>query len=239
MNTIHVSIAGHEYQFTLNFAGTKEYFDCFLTSGEECAAYDVVQPVSVEAVGREMGRLGSGPAFAEYSLLIEPFSDVVLHKCCFLFHGAAFIWKGGAYLFTGKSGVGKTTQLYNWMRMYGSGTEIINGDKPAVSVKDDGLYVHPSPWTGKEGWSGTKSARLRGIILLEQGRENSIRQMNEQEAVFPMFLQFLYVPDTTEKVEMVCGYLESLLRNIPVWKLVNDGSMISTEMVHEIIGEGL
>lgn len=239
MNTIHVSIAGHEYQFTLNFAGTKKYFDSFLSPEKECAAFDIVQPVSVEAVGREMGRLGSGSAFAEYSLLIGSFSDAALHKGCFLFHGAAFIWEGGAYLFTGKSGVGKTTQLYNWMRMYGSETEIINGDKPVVSLKDDEFYVHPSPWTGKEGWSGTGSARLRGIVLLEQGRKNSIRRMSAREAVFPMFLQFLYVPDTVGKVDLVCGYLDSLLMNIPVWKLVNDGSMISTEMVYGIMGEGL
>jgi len=100
----------------------------------------------------------------------------------FYFHGAVFSWHGRAFMFTAKSGTGKSTQLKNWLQLYGDEINIINGDKPILAIRDDQVLVYPSPWKGKEGWGQDDvMLPLAGIIFLEQDRINEIRKMNIRE----------------------------------------------------------
>nr|MCR5450721.1 hypothetical protein [Solobacterium sp.] len=142
-----------------------------------------------------------------------------------------------AYLFTGTSGTGKTTQLRHWINLFPDEVEIINGDKPVIEQRENTFIVHPSPWTGKEGWTGTRSAELGGIITLEQGNKDQIYRMNKKDAVFPLFLQFLYKADDEESVDLVCEYERDLIENIPVWKLINTGTEASALLTHKTLTE--
>ena len=231
-----LSLAGLSVQVSCQSRGTVTYFRDFEDADRDGRPFDiVVPPVGREAILREKERLGSDLAFAEYSLLIEGFANRVLPHGRFLFHGAAFLWRGKAFILTGKSGVGKTTQLRHWKRMYPEEIRLINGDKPLVEVRDGRFYVHPSPWTGKEGWNGTVSGELAGIILLEQGKTDRIRRLPVKEAVFPVFLQFLYIPEGPEALDRVCAYEEALLEKVPVWKLVNRGGPASSALAHDTL----
>lgn len=195
----------------------------------------IIPSVCPEKLIKETYRL-QNRAFAEYSLLFENTVNTVLPLDHFFFHGAAFYWNGKAFLFAGKSGIGKTTQLKNWLKLYGKEIEIINGDKPIIELKEDNRFiVHPSPWTGKEGWNGNMSGELGGIILLEQGKENSISRMSVKEAVYPIFLQFLYKPDNIESVNLVCDYEHHLLNSVPVWNLINTGDEDSAKLTYKVL----
>ena len=125
--------------------------------------------------------------------------------------------------------------LRHWIEQYSHETEIINGDKPVIEYKNGEFIVYPSPWTGKEGWSGTVTAKLAGIVLLEQGQVNSISRMEKQLAVFPMFLQFLYKPVDESSVDLVCQYEQAMLEHLPVWRFVNNGTFEAAQVAHKIL----
>ena len=194
-----------------------------------------VPAVSVECLRKETARLDNNQPFAEYSLLLENIVNPVLRHSRFFFHGAAFLWNEKVFISTGKSGVGKTTMLRNWLKLYPREIEIINGDKPVIEKHGNSFIVHPSPWTGKEGWNGTRTGKLAGIICLEQGQTNHICKMTWGNAVFPIFLQFLYRPTDEESVDLVCEYEQSLLENVPVWKFTNDGTHEAAALSYKIL----
>ena len=246
METIELLAAGLPVRLSLRCVQTRRYFQDFQLSPASGSSFPlsswlVLPPVDEAALEQEQKRLGPDPAFAEYSLLIEAFGNPVLRCNRFLFFCVAIGWRGKVLILTGKSGVGKTTQLRHWMNLYGDEISLISGDKALIELREDALWVYPSPWTGKEGEHGFGCAPLGGIVLLEQGAENTIRRLSVSEAVFPLFLQFLYRPLDRESVDLVCAYEEQLLRTVPVWKLVNRGDEASAKLCHEYLmkeGEG-
>ena len=82
---------------------------------------------------------------------------------------------------------------------------------------------------------GRASAPLGGLILLEQGRENAISRLSAREAVFPVLRQFVADLDTEEEIRAMCGIAESVLRSVPVWKLVNLGDDASTALLRNTL----
>jgi len=172
----------------------------------------------------------------EYFLLHLPVSTALLEFARVLFHGTAFLWHEKAWIFSAPSGTGKTTQFRRWRKLFNDEVKIINGDKPILEFQEDNtIMVHPSPWKGKERWGSMIKAPLGGIIYLEQGKENTIERMSFEDAVIPLYKQFLFLPEKVELIHNVCQMEEVLLRNIPVWKLINRGDMDSAQLTHDTL----
>ncbi len=230
-----ITVAGITISLDLTNEKTARYFTGFSSNGEK---EDIFLPsIEKEKILKEAERLNSDLSFGEYSLLLEEVANPVLRHRRFFFHGAAFLWQGKAWLFTGKSGMGKTTQLNHWLSLYPEEIEVINGDKPIIERRDSSFIVHPSPWTGKEGYNGKGSAELAGIVLLEQGDHNEFLSLDRKEVVFPIYLQFLFLPKDKESVELICQYEEDLLSSVPVYKLINKGDKESAVMTHDILSK--
>ena len=241
MDKCQISIAGLSFLLTFRKSHTKAYFRPFNNKKSSiiCSEGILVPILDESAIHEEATRLGGDSALAEFSLLVEPVANLLLFHDRFLFHSAAFLWHGKAFLLTGKSGAGKSTQLRNWLSRFPEETEVINGDKPVIEQRGTGFTVHPSPWPGKERLNGTKSAPLGGIIYLEHGTADSIVRMTPSEAVFPLFLQFLYKPENVEAADKVCSYEQALLKHVPVWKLTNTGTADSAILTRrELLKEG-
>ncbi len=219
----------------LRFPDTVYYFKKFLS---EIPYQD--NPVSVpdrlvETYLHECSSVAYSAA-DEYHLLHLVASNALLayHRC--VFHGTAFLWHEKAWIFTAPSGTGKTTQYRRWRKLYRDEVKIINGDKPILEFKEDHtIMVHPSPWKGKERWGSMLKAPLGGIIYLEQGKENKIERMNAQDAVLSIYKQFLFLPEKEEYIHAVCRMEGTLLRCVPVWKLINKGDLESAQLTHDVL----
>ena len=232
---LSLSLAEIPLTCELRFPETASYFKKFLS---EVPSQD--SPVSVpDKLVETYLHECSSVAFAaadEYHLLHLVVSNALLPYRRCLFHGTAFLWQGRAWLFSAPSGTGKTTQFRRWRSLYRDEVSILNGDKPILEFTDCGqIMVHPSPWKGKERWGGMQKAPLGGIIYLEQGKENKITRMKPQEAVIPIYKQFLFLPETGDAIHAVCQLEDALLRNIPVWKLVNLGDAASARLTHDVL----
>ena len=232
---LSLSLAEIPLTCELRFPDTASYFKNFRSGIPSQDSPVSVPDKLVETYLHEC----SSVAFAaadEYHLLHLVVSNALLPYRRCIFHGTAFLWQGRAWLFSAPSGTGKTTQFRQWRKLYREEVRILNGDKPILEYTDDGqIMVHPSPWKGKERWGGMQKAPLGGIIYLEQGKENKITRMKSQEAVIPIYKQFLFLPETGEAIHAVCQLEDVLLRNIPVWKLVNLGDAASARLTHDVL----
>lgn len=180
----------------------------------------------------------------EYETLVYRVSEGLFKHDAFVFHGAAFLWRERAYIFTAPSGTGKTTQYRRWRELYGDEIRILNGDKPVLRFHsaetdsekaEDTVWVHPSPWHGKEGYGRGAAAPLAGIVYLEQGSENRIRRMTPQEAALPLFSQLLFNGSDAGTIRQGAALISRLAEAVPIWHLMNLGDHASAEMTHEAI----
>lgn len=238
-----IKLAGVRLLLRFRQPGTEQYFrdylDCRYTQAEnyrEQPNLPVVEVPDIDELLEQMELIPVTDAFSEYSAMLFPVSDALLRFNRFCFHGAAFIWHEKAYIFTAPTGVGKTTQYRNWKKRYGKEVHILNGDKPVLEVGRDGtIWVHHSPWSGKERYSSRRTAKLGGIIYLEQGKENVVQRLSESEAVYPFIQEVFSLMREAEDCHLIADLTEQVLTRIPVWKLVNTGDVSSAELMHDTL----
>lgn len=235
-STFSATLGGISLNFHPTYGDSVECFGSFARPASQDGPVVSLPRDSLEEA-RTLYSPEMSPGIVEFNELCPRASDVLLpfRRCAF--HGVAFLWRSKAYIFTAPSGTGKTTQYVLWKMLYGDEIGVLNGDKPVLESRDDGLWVHPSPWMGKEGMGRAESAPLGGVIYLAQGQENTIRLMRPRESVVPVFAQFLFTAPGPEAVEQVCRLEEDMLRTVPVWLLTNRGDEASARLTHDTISQ--
>lgn len=98
-----------------------------------------------------------------------------------MFHSSFILYKGRAVLFSGKSGIGKSTQANLWRQF--AGAEIINGDKAVLYIKDGVPYVSSLPVAGTSGICKNTSVPLGAVVFLAQGKVNTVTVLSRFDAV--------------------------------------------------------
>ena len=226
--------AGCQLSFAFRHADTASFFGNWIRETDACSKLIRV-PFSDVSDWRERWERRDN-AFTEFGLSVFRASDALLpHGGC-VFHGAAFLWHGKAFLLTAASGVGKSTQLRNLLTLYPDEIRVMNGDKPIFKREEDGVYVCPSPWKGKEKLGDDSlSAPLAGIVYLSQDSENRIRRLSLHESVAPLLSRFLCTFETKETVEQACSMETAILRSVPVWQLNNLGDLASSRLLSETL----
>ena len=187
-------------------------------------------------------------AHMEYSLLSVHFSDALLAFDRVLFHGVALRCHDKAYLICAGSGVGKSTQAYYLRKLRPGEFGIICGDRPILEFRKslppagevsahgalaDEVYVHPSPWNGKENWHDADGAPLAGVIVLVRGDENKFEALSKNNAVLPLYPQFIHTACKKENIYRVAAMETCLVNSVPIWKLTTFQVPDSTNLLLE------
>ena len=229
-------------KYSFLYPETVSYFKEYLTPSDGAADLEIqITPAYMEENRWLVDESEQCQPFIEFHCLMLATGNALLAYQRALFHGVAILWRGKAWILTAPSGTGKTTQLRHWLRLQRKEIQVINGDKPLLECRKDGsVWVHSSPWKGKEG-IGRKglSASLGGIILLEQGQENQIRRMDPPEAVIPLYTEFVSYPENPNQIRDQARILRQMLEFAPVWKLVNLGNEESAHMTHSVLADWL
>ncbi len=134
-----------------------------------------------------------------------------------LLHASAVEKDGYAYLFSAKSGVGKSTHTALWQKVF-DGVRIINDDKPAIRKIDGVLCACGTPFSGKDDKSINVCVPLRAVVFLERAQENSIKRIEPKEAI-PLFMSQTLRPSRREQMFKLLDMLDTVLKEIPVFKL--------------------
>lgn len=96
-------------------------------------------------------------------------------------HSASVLTDNGVILFCGCSGVGKSTQAELWR--VSEGSTVLNGDRNALTVTENGTIAHGLPFCGTSGICCSYDLPLRAVIALEQSDKNAIRHLSGIDAL--------------------------------------------------------
>ena len=221
-----MKIAGHTARITSLFESTPQYFRPYLT--EDPAEFSIAVTKEMLAFEQadlleEAHRDGFRPRvftdpFLERAAIQRAFAEFLFAYDILLFHGSAIAVDGKGYLFTAHSGTGKSTHTRLWRQVFGDRAVMVNDDKPFLKLGADGIWLHGSPWSGKHGLDANVCVPLKGLCILERGKENSIVPA-DPEAVLPMLRKQGYQPLDETKHPGFLELTELLSQRIPLWRL--------------------
>ena len=157
-------------------------------------------------------------AYMESSRL---FYRALLEHSGFYLHSSAVCVDGKAYLFSGPSGMGKSTHTRLWQQIFGEQAQVINDDKPALRCIDGIWYAYGTPWCGKDGININRKVPLAGICFLKQAPHNKIRRLSQSEAAANIISQTMRYFKNLDRLDLMLGHVDKLVREIPVYELEN------------------
>lgn len=164
----------------------------------------------------------------EYIWTGAEFYNTIIAFGGFMLHASAVAFDGKAYLFSANSGTGKSTHTALWQKYFGEErAQIINDDKPAITLIEDKFYACGTPWSGKTDKNLPKIVPLASIIFMERSEINWIRRIDSKESI-KLTLQQTLRPKDIEKMDKLLVLIDKLLKTIPIYKM---GCNMSEEAV--------
>lgn len=157
-------------------------------------------------------------AFSEYqnSFSHIALDELMIHQERMILHASFVNTQFGGILFSGPSGIGKSTQASLWEK---EGSEIINGDRPFVGKKEGIWYAWGSPYAGSSGYHIAKGFPIRVIVVLKQGKETKIQRLKVSEAFKSLFSEVTINSWNSWYVSRVVDLLYELTSNVCVYQL--------------------
>lgn len=132
-------------------------------------------------------------------------------------HAACIRTEFGGVLFSGPSGIGKSTQAALWQRYRGS--RQINGDRPILAHAKDGWLAWGSPYAGSSNCHVNESCPVTAIIMLRQAGQCSLRRLPPSEAFRAIWPQLtMHSWDRRQIVDASALAIE-LTGSVPVYEL--------------------
>ena len=143
--------------------------------------------------------------------------SIFLQNRTLLLH-SSFI-KGGssAILFSAPSGTGKSTQAELWKQY--ENTDIINGDRAAIKRTEKGWTAWGLPYAGSSGIYRNECAKIAAIVVLRQGKENTIRQLGPAEAIRYLYPELMIHHWEPDFVNAALNLLQELIFDVSVFLL--------------------
>ena len=148
----------------------------------------------------------------ESMAVFRKISEEAIRLDTFLMHGAAIAVDGKGYLFSGKSGVGKTTHIRKWIEQ-NPDTIVVNGDKPLIRCLNDTFYVCGTPWSGKEYLNTNTMVPLKGIAFMTRNEDVSVTEIGFSCAL-PFLLNQVYMHQDAEKTQKVLKLLGKMADSV-------------------------
>ncbi len=150
-------------------------------------------------------------------------------------HSASILYKDRLWLFSGHSGMGKSTHTNLWKEFYH--TPVINGDLNLLTMQNGQPVVHGIPWCGTSRTYDTKTWPLGGIILLNKAPENRVELLTPDQKRL-LAAQRLISPSWTKELwnrnlEIVSAMADQiLLCRLHCTKDVSAAELIKQEIEH-------
>lgn len=144
----------------------------------------------------------------------------MLRRDSLILHCAYTVCRGEAILFSGPSGVGKSTQAALWARYRGS--RIVNGDR-ALLRRDGGRFMACGwPVCGSSGICEAADTPVRAIVMLRQGRVNRVERLSPLQAFASLYAQITINVWNRAFAQRAMALIEALVAQTPILLLTCD-----------------
>lgn len=155
-----------------------------------------------------------------------------------MLHASAVALDGQAYLFSGQSGIGKSTHTGLWQQTFGEKVKLFNDDKPALRRLDGTWYAYGTPWSGKHGININMKVPIAGICFLKRGEENKIRRLSPTEALPQVLAQTLRKLKDRERLSLMLTTVDKLVKEVPIYELYNRPEAEAARLSYETMRSG-
>lgn len=136
----------------------------------------------------------------------------------FAIHSASILYRDKAWLFSGHSGIGKSTHTKLWHQLLG--TPYLNGDLNLIGIQDGKIMVYGIPWCGTSDLFTTTTQELGGIVLLERSlTENHVQELTPCEKTLRVMQRMISPAWTELLLSQNLEFAEKLSDLIPVLHL--------------------
>ncbi len=153
----------------------------------------------------------------EYIYMGSEFYNALIHFNGMLLHSSCVVYNGEAYLFSAPCGTGKSTHTQIWLKRF-KDAYILNDDKPAIRITENGIYAFGTPFSGKTNLNVNAGVPIKGICVLERGSVNQIEPIAADDALFNILNQTVR-PASEEVMDKLLATLDSVLRGVAVYRL--------------------
>jgi hypothetical protein len=151
----------------------------------------------------------------------------------FAIHSASILYHGKAWLFSGHSGMGKSTHTNLWNKYLG--TPILNGDLNLMELSTQGAVIHGLPWCGTSGISTTETYPLGGIVLLGRADTDIVETLSDDEKALLVTQRLISPSWTAEQLSQNLAFTSALTARIPVCRLKCTKSTAAVETMRQWI----
>ena len=135
----------------------------------------------------------------------------------YILHCAYLNFQGKAILFSGPSGIGKSTHAELWTR-HVEGCRVMNGDRCLIRREADGSYsANGWPVCGSSGICHDVSLPLSAIVFIEQTPENLIIPEGMMQLYRRLFAQFTINHWDTEATVAGMDWIQALMEKVKVY----------------------
>lgn len=136
----------------------------------------------------------------------------------FAMHSASILYRGKAWLFSGHSGMGKTTHTSLWHTLFQ--TPYLNGDLNLIGIKDGTLLVYGIPWCGTSGLFTAETHVLGGIVLLGRDNHDHFVPFTQEEKVVRVLQRLISPAWTAEQLLQNLNFSNEVSSRIPILQLL-------------------
>ena len=138
-------------------------------------------------------------------------------KGCYALHSASLLYRDKAWLFSGHSGMGKSTHTKLWNTMFD--TPLLNGDLNLLAFCDGKPVIYGIPWCGTSGISDSKTYPLGGIILLSQAGQDECVELSDDQKTLLIMQRLISPAWSASMLEENLAFTARLSKQIGVCRL--------------------
>lgn len=219
---MHFTIRLANKNILINSVYSKIYEICKDYLIDENAIPDIEICTDNNSIGEEFERIqqSGDPIYSlsavETILIHRRIVELLFDYNILLMHGAVIAVGNASYLFTGRSGMGKTTHIKKWLDNI-EGSFVVNGDKPLLVINNEGVFACGTPWCGKEHYGTNVIIPLHSIVFMERSTSNHIERVSIK-SVFPVLLEQTYQPSDAVKMRRKLELLMKMKDHVSFYK---------------------
>ena len=165
-------------------------------------------------------------------MLMMLFGQVALSYQTVMIHASVIEVGEYGYAFLGKSGTGKSTHSRLWLKHI-AGASLLNDDNPAIRVYDNGeVYIFGTPWSGKTPCYRNRKVELKGLVRLEQAKENSWQYFEGAQKMINLLPSCSAIRWNKVLFNQMLQISERIVERVPIGKLKNLPEQAAADLIY-------
>lgn len=177
-----------------------------------------------------------GFALTERQILASIGSEeLFLHFGRNVFHSSCVDIGGQALLFSGVSGIGKSTQARLWETY--AGATVKNGDRNLLRFDGKRELACGLPYAGTSGICSAYELPIRAIVFLSQAKTNELTRLPQRTAMRSLLSQFPVPKWSASAVSQAMDAAARIASHIPIYHLSCLPDQTAVEMLRKTLSE--